>query len=115
LISTSINGQQQFDVALTKTTITSAPVKYGTTIPSNFTIYNQGLDSIMNVDLIDHFGDGYEFQMGLNPGWDPHPTIVNAVTTTFMDKIPPGEERIVTLNLVARPGMTEQIGLKQEK
>lgn len=103
LFSTALSGQQ-FDVALTKTTVTSAPVKYGTAVPFNFTIYNQGTDTIMNVEVIDHFGDGYEFQGGLNPGWAEHPTIVNAVTTTYTEKIPPNENRIVTLNLVVRPG-----------
>lgn len=97
-------GQQQFDVALTKTTVTSAPVKYGTSVPFNFTIYNQGTDSITNVEIIDHFGGGYEFQGGINPDWSPHPTIVNAVTTTYLGKIPPSESRIVTLNLIVRPG-----------
>ncbi len=99
-----IYGQQQFDVAITKTTITSAPVKYGVTIPFNFTIYNQGLDTITNVEVIDHYGDGYEFQGGLNADWSEHPTIVNAVTTIFMEKIPPNESRIITLNLIAGPG-----------
>ncbi|MDF1698011.1 MAG: SdrD B-like domain-containing protein [Saprospiraceae bacterium] len=103
-VTFNVFGQQQFDVALTKTTVTSAPVKYGTAIPFNFTIYNQGLDTITNVEVIDHFGSGYEFQGGLNLGWAEHPTIVNAVTTTFTEKIPPNENRIVTLNLVVRPG-----------
>jgi len=96
--------QQQFDVALTKTTVTSAPVQYGTAVPFNFTIYNQGLDSIMNVEIIDHFGNGYEFQSGINSGWSEHPTIPNAVTTVFTEKIPPNQSRIVTLNLIVRPG-----------
>jgi uncharacterized repeat protein (TIGR01451 family) len=95
---------QQFDVALTKTTVTSAPVKYGTSVPFNFSIYNQGTDTITNVEIIDHFGSGYEFQGGLNIDWSEHLTIVNAVTTTYTEKIPPGESRIVTLNLVVRPG-----------
>jgi uncharacterized repeat protein (TIGR01451 family) len=102
--STKNFAQQQFDVALTKTTVTSAPVKYGTPVPFNFTIYNQGLDTIMNVELIDHFGDGFEFQPSLNPLWSEHMTILNAVTTTYTGKIPPGQSRIVTLNLVVRPG-----------
>jgi uncharacterized repeat protein (TIGR01451 family) len=104
LFSISVNGQQQFDVALTKTTVTDAPVKYGTSIPFNLTIYNQGSDTIMNVELIDHYGDGYEFQSGINPDWNPHATIVNAVTSTYTEKIPPNEFRIVTVNLIARPG-----------
>ncbi len=104
LFSISVNGQQQFDVALTKTTVTDAPVKYGTSIPFNLTIYNQGLDTIMNVELIDHYGDGYEFQSGINPDWTPHLTIVNAVITTYTEKIPPNESRIVTVNFIARPG-----------
>ena len=83
---------------------TSSPVKYGTAIPFNITIYNQGLDSITNVEIIDHFGDGFEFQSGLNMGWSEHMTIVNAVTTLYTDTIPPGENRIVTLNLIAQPG-----------
>jgi len=104
LVSSNIYSQQQFDVALTKTTVTSAPVQYGTAVPFNFTIYNQGLDTITNVEIIDHYGDGYEFQGGLNLDWSEHLTIVNAVTTTYTEKIQPGENRIVTLNLVVRPG-----------
>jgi len=104
LFSYTIYGQQQFDVAITKTTVTSAPVKYGTAIPFNFTIYNQGLDTIMNVEIIDHYGDGFEFQGGLNLDWAEHMTIVNAVTTTFTEKIPPNQSRIVTVNLIVRPG-----------
>ena len=104
LFSINVYGQQQFDVALTKTTITSAPVKYGTTVPFNFTIYNQGLDTITNVEIIDHYGDGFEFQGGLNLDWAEHMTLINAVTTTYTEKIPPGESRIVTLNLVVQPG-----------
>lgn len=106
LFTFEIYGQQQFDVALTKTTVTSGPVQYGTAVPFNFTIYNQGLDTIMNVELIDHFGDGFEFQGGLNLDWSEHFTIVNAVTTTYTEKIPPNESRIVTLNLIVRPGAT---------
>lgn len=104
LFSHTIYGQQQFDVAMTKTTVTTGPVQYGVAVPFNFTIYNQGLDTIMNVEIIDHFGEGFEFQGGLNLDWDEHMTIVNAVTTTYTEKIPPGESRIVTLNLVVRPG-----------
>ncbi|MEM9549234.1 MAG: SdrD B-like domain-containing protein [Bacteroidota bacterium] len=95
---------QQFDVALTKTTVTSAPVKYGTAVPFNFTIFNQGTDTITNIEIIDHFGDGYEFQGSLNMDWSEHPTIVNAVTTLYTEMIPPNQSRIVTLNLVVRPG-----------
>jgi uncharacterized repeat protein (TIGR01451 family) len=95
---------QQFDIALTKTTVTNSPVKYGTMIPFNLTIYNQGTDTLMNVEVIDHFGGGYEFQNTLNPEWNEHPTIVNAVNTVFMEKIPPGENRIITLNLITGPG-----------
>lgn len=95
---------QQFDVAITKTTVTSAPVKYGTPIPFNITIYNQGTDTIMNVEVIDHFGSGYEYQQALNPTWNPHPTIVNAVNTLLTDKIAPGENTIITINLIAQPG-----------
>ena len=104
LFTNNIFGQQQFDVAITKTTVTLTPVKYGTAVPFNFTIYNQGLDTITNVEIIDHFGSGYEFQGGLNVDWSTHPTIANAVNTTYLDKIPPGESRIITLNLVVRPG-----------
>lgn len=104
IFSSSVYGQQQFDVALTKTTVTSAPVKYGTAVPFNFTIYNQGTDTIRNVEIIDHFGSGYEFQGGLNMDWSEHPTIMNAVTTLYEEIIPPGENRIVTLNLIVRPG-----------
>lgn len=104
LFSNAIYAQQQFDVALTKTTVTSAPVDYGIAVPFNFTIYNQGTDTIMNVEIIDHFGDGFAFQGGLNLDWSEHPTIVNAVTTTYTGKVPPNESRIVTLNLVVRPG-----------
>ncbi len=104
LFSSKNYGQQQFDVALTKTTVTSAPVQYGTAVPFNFTIYNQGMDTITNVEIIDHFGDGFEFQGGLNMDWSEHLTIVNAVTTTYTEKVPPGESRIVTLNLIVQPG-----------
>ncbi|MFT4535447.1 MAG: putative repeat protein (TIGR01451 family) [Saprospiraceae bacterium] len=104
LFSISANGQQQFDVALTKTSVTNAPVKYGTPIPFNLTIYNQGLDTIMNVEVIDHYGDGYEFQSGLNLIWSEHLTIPNAVITTYVQKIPPSESRIVTINLIAIAG-----------
>jgi len=103
-ISSNNAFSQQFDAALTKTTVTSAPVKYGTSIPFNITIYNQGIDTIQNVEVIDHFGDGFEFLSGLNPGWTDHPTISNAVTTTYSDVIPPNEFRIVTVNLIAMHG-----------
>lgn len=93
---------QQFDVALSKTTITTAPVKYGTPVPFNITIFNQGTDTIMNVEVIDHYGDGLDFQAGLNPTWAQHPIIVNAITTLYAQKIPPGQSRIVTVNLTAQ-------------
>ena len=101
LFTTTSNAQ--FDVAITKTTVTSAPVKYGTVVPFNITIYNQGTDSIVNIVIIDHVGAGFEFVGANNPDWSMHPTIVNAFTTTYVDAIPPGENRIVTINLTAQP------------
>ncbi|MEE9439120.1 MAG: hypothetical protein V3V14_08985, partial [Saprospiraceae bacterium] len=103
LFLTTIVHSQQYDVALTKSTVTSIPVKYNTAIPFNLTIYNQGTDSITNIEIIEHFGDGYEYQGGLNPTWNLHATIPNAAVTTYTDIISPGEFVIVTINLLAKP------------
>lgn len=96
---------QQFDVALTKTTITSGPVEYGTNIPFNLTISNNGTDTISNVVVRDFVNTGYVFDIADNPGWIMDPLNANAMLFVLSDKIAPGEIDIATIILAVQPAV----------
>jgi len=103
LFSTYSASAQQFDVRIEKSTITAGPVRYGVNIPYNVTIYNDGIDTIQNVVIRDFVSEGYMYNSIDNLTWANDPVFTNAVTTTYLNKIPPNESAIVTLLLEVVP------------
>ena len=106
---------QQFDVSLTKTTITVGAVQYGTDIPFNLTISNNGTDTISNILLRDVINTGYSYDATDNPGWTVDPANPDARLFTYVDKIAPGDVGIVPIILpvLATTDAAEWVNLGQ--
>lgn len=86
------------DLALTKTLSTQVPTpgpyEYGDLICMDITVFNQGTQSVQNVQVFDSLPAGFAFDAANSPGWsdiDPLQLFV------FSEPIAPGESAIATL------------------
>ncbi|MBK8701011.1 MAG: DUF11 domain-containing protein [Saprospiraceae bacterium] len=93
----------QFDLALRLNTITSSPVKYGTSVPFNITVFNQGNQAVDSIDIICYINPALQFGSG-NGIWTPDGVVPNAYVTRIAGELDPAASVLVTINLVPNPG-----------
>ncbi len=96
----------QYDVALALNTINTTPVKYGTSVPFNVTVYNQSSGfSVQNIDVIVRTKAGFVFDPAINTIWSPDPMIPNAYITRITSTLVPLANELITINLRPQPGL----------
>jgi uncharacterized repeat protein (TIGR01451 family) len=101
------NGlKAQYDVALNLSTIATSPVKYGTSIPFNVTVYNQSSSlTVQNIDVIVRTKAGFTLDPSINAIWTPDPILPFAYTTRIPIQIEPLSNTLITINLKPEPGL----------
>ncbi len=85
-----------FDLALKKKMISVDP-SYGDIIDFEITIYNQGNEDAINVDIKDYCPEGFEFSAGLNTGWSG--SISTGLSYTYTGLISAKSEVTIPLKL----------------
>ncbi len=98
-----INIQQTFDLALRKTTVTTAPVKVGDQVTFRIAVFNQGTVDATNVVVTDYVNTtGYTFNPALNPGWSLSGT--NAIYT--IASLAAKDSTVLNIVLTVNPNVT---------
>ncbi|OAV43999.1 SdrD B-like domain-containing protein [Lewinella sp. 4G2] len=89
-----------YDLALTKVladpNIDPAMITVGQAIPFQINVFNQGTDTVFNVEVTDYIPCGYTFDMADNPTWTG---VFPTVTTTLAGPLVPGGGEQVTIVL----------------
>lgn len=94
----------QYDAALRLTTIATSPVKYGTSVPFNVTIFNQSsTQAITNVKVVIYLGPALTYDNTINAIWTPEGSIANAYVTTISTQIDPLASTLITMNVKPQP------------
>ena len=94
----------QYDAALRLTTIATSPVKYGTSVPFNITIFNQSsTQAITNVKVVVYLGTALTYDNTINAIWTPEGSIANAYVTTISTQIDPLSSTLIAINVKPQP------------
>ncbi|NOT37245.1 MAG: DUF11 domain-containing protein [Saprospiraceae bacterium] len=91
-------GIEIFDLALRKTTTSTGPVKYGSTISFKIDVINQGSKIAKEVSVVEYLASGMVLTPN-NPGW----LVSGTMATTIIPTILPGETASVNLNFLIIP------------
>ena len=96
-----------FDLALTKTTTSPGPFRFGDLVEYSYNIYNQGNVGAGNLTITDYLPCGLLFDPALNPGWVMD-TNTGYVSFDFVGVIAPGathtESIFLTIDPCGTPG-----------
>ena len=86
-----------FDLAFTKSSLTTESVNIGDTVVFEFKVYNQGNIPAYAVDVTDFVASGFTYAQDINPLW----MAVGANATSTIDgPIAAGDSSVVLLNLI---------------
>ncbi|MEZ5039325.1 MAG: T9SS type A sorting domain-containing protein [Saprospiraceae bacterium] len=93
-----------FDLALRKT-IEDINVAPGDTVTFLIEVFNQGMITADNIELIDYIPEGLLFDEDLNPGWDNNEEGIAQITLTAGDGLPlggllPGDTASIAITLL---------------
>lgn len=89
-----------FDLALIKTLSTVGPFTIGQDVSFEITVFNQGNETVDNIDIVDYIPCGFSFansSTGLNPAWTDNGD--GTASTTIPGPLAPGASTSLSLNL----------------
>ncbi len=93
-----VAGIEVFDLALRKTLTTAGPFKFGNTVTFQIEVFNQGSETVRNVEIVDYIPVGMSY---LSSNVMPWTSVSNSnMASATIDQIEPCESAVLTLDLM---------------
>lgn len=105
-VNTSNNTAEElipiYDLALTKKLITPQPYTYGDELNFELEVFNQGNQTVNNINVLDYFpiGNGYGYVPASNPDWSGTPP---TLSRTINQNLLPGTSTAIQIKLILNP------------